>query len=255
MRIARTVAVALGATALMVASGLPAQAEGAFSVTANGASSGTPITNLPQSSTVTLAVSNLPANVGLYAFHCLVPPPGGSPVPTRCDAADGTFAYMPAIPSVQNLSQPIVANAQFVGRNPNPMAGDTGSTNVDCRTQTCAIYTLGAGRESSNPAYITFFPTQFAAASPQVADTMTVKFKNRVLKNGADPVVHYTKADNLVVTLASGITPSLYSARCEIRNGKIRALAKSGTCKVEVTSPGNEKYLPFAGTITFRVKN
>jgi hypothetical protein len=254
MRIARGLAVAIGAIAVTAMSLTPAQAEGEFSVTANGVANRGTITDLPATSPVSLAVTNLPATVGLYAFHCLVPPPGASPVPTRCDSAADALIYIPATGAAQTVTRPIQVNAQFIGSNPNPMSGDSGTTNVDCRAQTCAIYTLGAGRESANPAYVRFFATQFAAVGPQSKDWAVATIRGQVIKNAWEPKVSYSKTSPFVVTLKSGLKASLSSNACQVsKAGSIRALKKKGTCTVTITSSGNDEWAPFARQITFRL--
>ena len=231
-----------------------AYANGGFDVTANGVSNGGTIPNLPPSSTVTLAITDLPSNVGLYAFHCLVPADPRS-APTRCDDGTGTFVYIPATGSVVTTSRPIVINGEFLGKNPNPMSGDPGTTPVNCRVDSCAIYTLGAGRDSTNPAYIRVFNTAFAPVAPRVTDRAVVKLNDRKVRPGRDRFVSYTRTKTLSVTLRSGIKPSLSSKRCSVRKGKIRALAKRGTCTVIITAPGNADYLPLRTKVTFTIRN
>lgn len=254
MKLMRTIAVAAGALALSTATLTPALADGAFDVTANGVANRGTVADLPASSSVALAVSNLPAGVGLYAFHCLVPPPGASPIPTRCDAGAGTLVYIVASTSAQTVTRPIVANAEFIGQNPNPQAGDSGTTNVNCRVDQCAIYTLGAGRDSANPAYIRFFSTQFAAVTPRAKDWGIAMIRGKVIKGDWQPKVSYAKASPFRVTLRSGLRADLQSDACQVSTaGKIRALKKSGTCTVTVTSSGNDEWAPFEREITFRL--
>lgn len=257
MRIARSLAAVAGTlavTALAIAPAQTALAAGEFDVTANGVANRGTISDLPPSSSVSLAVSNLPAGVGLYAFHCLVPPAGGSPVPTRCDAGTGTLVYITATDAPQTVTRPIVANAEFVGRNPNPQAGDTGTTDVNCRVNTCAIYTLGAGRESANPAYIRFFATQFAEVAPRAKDWGVAMIRSKVIKGSWEPKVSYSKASPFTVVMKSGLPAALESDACQVSTeGKIRALKKSGTCTVTITSPGNDEWAPYEREITFRL--
>jgi hypothetical protein len=256
MRIARVAALGAAALAVSATSLTVAQTAGAadFAVTANGVASGGTLADLPASSSVTMAVSSLPANVGLYAFHCLVPPPGASPVPTRCDAGEGTLMYVVAQPAEQTTARPIVTNAEFVGKNPNPQTGDTGTTDVDCRVDMCAIYTLGAGRDSANPAYTTFFFTQFAEVGPQAKDWAVATIRGHVIKGAWQPRVSNAKASPFTVKLKSGLTASLSSDACEVsRKGKIRALKSSGTCTVTITSSGNDEWAPFEREISFRL--
>jgi hypothetical protein len=246
-------AAALAITATSLTAAQVASADG-FSVTANGIANRGTLADLPPSSTVTMAVANLPANVGLYAFHCLVPPPGASPVPTRCDAGEGTLMYVVAQTSPQTTARPITVNAEFVGKNPNPQTGDTGTTDVNCAVDACAIYTLGAGRESANPVYVTTFSTKFAAVSPRDADWAVATVRGQVIKGAWQPRVSNARASNFVVTLKSGLTVSLASDACEVsQKGKIRALKKSGTCTVSITSPGNDQWAPYEREITFRL--
>ena len=248
---------AFGAAALAVTASLLTAAQAAtaadFSVTANGVANGGTVENLQPSSSVTMAVSNLPAGVGLYAFHCLVPPPGASPVPTRCDSGEGSLMYILAATTEQTTTRPLTVNAEFVGSNPNPQGGDTGTTDVNCRVDMCAIYTLGAGRESANPAYVTFFRTAFAAVGPRAKDSAEVKLDNRVVRPGRDRVVSYSKATPFTVTMASGQTASLSSKKCDVRNGEIRALTTKGSCAVKISTPGNDDYRPYQATVTFKI--
>ena len=256
MRIARLAALGAAALAVTATTLTAAQVAGAadFDVTANGTASGGTLADLPATSTVTMAVSNLPANVGLYAFHCLVPPPGASPVPTRCDAGTDTLMYIVAEPEAQTTTPPIQVNAEFVGKNPNPQTGDTGTTDVNCRVDTCAIYTLGAGRESANRAYSKFFSTTFAEVGPQANDWAVAKIRGQVIKGAWEPKVSNAKASPFVVTMKSGLTASLSSDACEVsKSGKIRALKTSGTCTVTITSSGNDEWAPFEREISFRL--
>lgn len=256
MRIARVAALGAAALAVTASTLTAAQVAGAadFDVTANGIASGGTLADLPATSTVTMAVSNLPANVGLYAFHCLVPPPGASPVPTRCDAGEGTLMYVVAQAAEQTTSRPIVTNAEFVGKNPNPQTGDTGTTDVNCRVDMCAIYTLGAGRESANRAYSKFFFTKFAEVGPQANDWAVATIRGQVIKGSWQPKVSNAKASPFIVTLKSGLTASLSSDACEVsKAGKIRALKTSGTCTVTITSSGDDAWAPFEREITFRL--
>lgn len=256
MRIAR--AAALGAAALAVtATTLTAtHVAGAadFDVTANGVSNGQTVAGLPPTSNVELAISGLPAGVGLYALHCLVPPPGASPVPTRCDAGARSLVYVMAANTDRDLIEVIRVNGEFVGSNPNPQTGDTGTTDVNCREDSCAIYTLGAGRDSANPAYGRYFPTTFAKIGPRIKDRATVTLNGKAVKPGRERVVSYSKSTPFSVTLTSGLKPSLTSKRCEVRGGEIRALTDRGSCTVRITSTGDDEYRPLKATVTFKIK-
>jgi hypothetical protein len=246
-------AAVLAVTATSLTAAQVASADG-FSVTANGIANRGTLADLPPSSSVAMAVSNLPANVGIYAFHCLVPPPGALPVPTRCDASEGTLMYVVAAVTAQTTTRPIVVNAEFLGKNPNPQAGDDGTTAVDCRRDMCAIYTLGAGAQSVNPAYITTFNTSFAEVGPRAKDWAVAKIRGQVIKRAWQPRVSNARASDFVVTLKSGLTVSLASDACEVsQTGKIRALKKSGTCTVTITSPGDDRWAPYEREISFRL--
>jgi hypothetical protein len=253
MKMAALGAAALAITATSLTAAQVASADG-FSVTANGIANRGTLADLPPSSSVVMAVSNLPADVGIYAFHCLVPPPGGSPVPTRCDAGEGTLMYVVAATTPQTTTRPIVVNAEFLGKNPNDRSGDSGTTAVDCRTDTCAIYTLGAGRESANQVYINTFRTSFADVGPRAQDWAVAEIRGKIIKGAWQPRVSNARASNFVVTLKSGLTVSLASDACEVsQTGKIRALKKSGTCTVTITSSGDDQWAPYEREITFRL--
>jgi hypothetical protein len=161
--------------------------------------------------------------------------------------------YLVAQPAAQTVTRPITVNAEFVGKNPNDRAGDAGSTDVNCRVDICGIYTLGAGEESANPAYVSFFATSFAQAVPRMKDSAVVKLDNRVVRPGRDRTIRYGEAVPFSVTLASGLTAALFSKKCDVRNGEIRALTRKGACAVQITSSGNEQYRPFRATVTFKI--
>lgn len=252
MRLAGFGAAALAVTASLLTAAQAATADD-FTATVNGVANGGRIDGLPPSSTLTLGVNNLPAGVGLYAFHCLVPPRGGSPVPTRCDAGDGSLVYILAATSPQTTTRPLTVNAEFEGKNPNPQGGDTGTTNVNCRVDMCAIYTLGAGGQSANPAYVNLFFTGFAAVGPRAKDSAVVKLDNRVVRPGRERVVSYSKATPFTVTMASGQSATLESKKCDVRGGEIRALTPKGSCAVRISTPGNDGYRPYRATVTFKI--
>lgn len=256
MRIARVAALVAAALAVVATTLTAAQVAAAndFSVTANGVPNRGTLSDLPASSQVSLAVSNLPAGVGLYAFHCLVPPPGASPVPTRCDAGAGTLIYIVASAEAQTTVRPLTTNAEFLGKNPNEMSPDKDTTQVNCRVDACAIYTLGAGRESANPAYVRFFSTKFAAAAPRNKDWAVATVRGQIIKGAWQPRVSNAKASPFTVTLKSGLAASLSSDACEVsREGRIRALGASGTCTVTITSSGNDEWAPFERELVFRL--
>lgn len=255
MRIARIAALGAATLAVTAASLTATQAAGAadFAVTANGVANGQPVTNLPQSSNVDLAISNLPAGVGLYALHCLVPAPGASPVPNRCDTSAGSFVYVVAAGQDRDLVEFIRVNAEFTGSNPNPQTGDSGTTDVDCRVDNCAIYTLGAGAASSNPAYVRSFPTEFAPVGQRMKDRAVVSLNGKVVKPGRERAVSYFQPKMLDVTLKSGVEASLTSKKCSVQGGEIRALTRKGSCTVRITSPGNDEYRPLKATVTFKI--
>lgn len=252
--IARAAASAAVLSLVIAPAGMALAAGTAFDVTVAGVANRGTVTNLPATSEQPVDIANLPAGVGLYLLHCARPTNPMAP-PTRCDAGAGSLVYVVATGELRPaLRETLRVNAAFEGKNPNPTTGDTGSTAIDCRSQACAIYTLGAGRESANPAYIRVFMTQFSTAGTK-PDSMTVYLKNRAIKQANQFVVHYKKADRFRVTLQSGLSPELTSDNCRIADGTIRALKKTGTCKVTVTSPGDATYAPFTGSITFKLRN
>ena len=253
MKFTRGLITVVGAAALVATGGAVAHAEGDFAVTADGVSSFGTLADLPQTSQVSLGVSNLPSGVGLYAFHCLVPPLGANPTPTRCDESTGSLVYIPAA-GEQSVTVPITANAQFQGKDPNPYSQDPGTTDVNCREDMCAIYTLGAGQASTDPTYVQVFFTQFAAVDPSSDDRVRATVRGQVVKGTWRPKAFYSKYSNYEVSLRSGETPSLSSDSCDVtRDGKIRALKTSGTCTVTITSPGNAEYGPAERQIEFRL--
>ena len=253
-------AVAVAAAGLLGAG--PASAADAYNATIAGQRGFTPLVNLVQSSTLTVDVQNLPAGVGLYALHCKVPADPRQ-APTVCDQSQGAAAYLPATGEARaTATLPIKVNAEFWGTNPNPASGVVTGESVDCRVSTgdprsttCAVYVLGAGRDSANPAYLRVFPTVFQPAKATRAnDVATITLDGKALTRGAKPTLRQDKAVPFSVSLKSGLTPSVSADNCAIKDGAITALKAQGTCIVRITSTGGTNYKPLVKTQVFLLK-
>jgi hypothetical protein len=237
------------AVGLAVLSATPALAASQFNATIAGqqGTGRSPLVNLPQSSTQTIDVTNLPANVGLYALNCVLPTDPRQ-APTLCDSSPTGLAYLTAVPTDRATVQiPLQVNAEFYGTNPNPTAGASTAGPVDCRATACAVYVLGAGKESVNPAYIRVWPTQFLPVNAQrKTDVATVKIGNMTISpanKGRKPVITTTPVP-FSVTLASGLTATVSSTDCTIGKGTIAAITPRGACHVLITSTGGQNYKP-----------
>ena len=231
---------------------VPAQAEGAFNATVAGANSMTPLVALETSSVQPVAVTNLPANVGLYGLHCAVPMNPRS-APTLCDSSTDSLVYIPATAADRaSVAAKIKVNGEFYGTNPNPQSGTSANKSVDCRVEVapgmgaCAVYILGAGRESANPTYLRVFPTVFKSVR---ADRKTDKVKVR-------PKTRSTLTQDgrsFSARTRSGLTPSITSDNCSVRDGKITALADSGTCTITIVTTGGRNFKPLVATRSFKL--
>lgn len=260
----RSVRVAVAGATVALLGGLvaaPASAADAYNATVAGQRGFTPLVNLVQSSTLTVDVVNLPAGVGLYALHCKVPTDPRS-APTVCDESPGAAAYLPSADAARaTASLPIKVNAEFFGTNPNPSTGVVTGESVDCRADTgnprattCAVYVLGAGRESANPAYLRIFPTVFKPLTAQRSnDAATITLDGAVVKRGATPKLGVNDKVPFTVALKSGLTPSVSANNCTIADGTITALKSQGTCVVRITSTGGTVFKPLVKTQVFRL--
>lgn len=249
------VSAALG---VALAASTPAMAAAPYNATIAGqpGSGRSPLVNLAQSSTQTIDVSNLPANVGLYALHCVLPTDPRQ-APTQCDDSATGLAYLTATPSDRPTVQiPIKVNAEFYGTNPNPTTSGSASGPVDCRVSSCAVYVLGAGKESANPQYIRVWPTVFTPVTgTRKADVATVTIGGRTISpanSGAKPTISTTPV-TFSVSLASGLTPTVSSQDCAVTAGRIAAITPSGTCTVLITSTGGKYVLPIVTTQVIRL--
>jgi hypothetical protein len=238
---------------LTLIAGTPAHAATPYSATIAGepGSGRAPLVNLVQSSTQTIDVANLPANVGLYALHCVLPSDPRQ-APTQCDDSATGLAYLTATSADRPAVQiPIKVNAEFYGTNPNPTVSGNAAGPVNCRMSACAVYVLGAGKESANPQYIRVWPTQFTAiTTPRKADTAAVTIGKTTVSpanSGRRPTIS-TKPVKFSVRLASGLTPTLSSQDCSLTSGTIAAISASGTCTVQITSTGGKYFLPIITT-------
>ena len=208
-----------------------------------------PLTALAQSSTQVIDVVNLPANVGLYALNCALPADPRQ-APTQCDESADSLVYVPAIGADRpTLQVPIRVHAEFTGINPNPQAGPSVPAAVDCRATACAVYVLGAGRESANPAYIRVWPTKFSPLTKdRVADRATVTIDGTVVsQKGKKPSIG-AKPVSFSVKTASGLAATVTGTNCSVKDGQLTALAASGACVLRITTTGGTSYRPLSQT-------
>ena len=253
----KVLAAAAAAVALVaVTAGTATAASAPFNATIAGVqgTGRTPLVALAQSSTQTIDVTNLPANVGMYALHCALPADPRQ-APTQCDESASALVYVPAAAVDRaTLQVPIRVNAEFTGINPNPQAGDSAATPVDCRAVACAVYVLGAGRESANPAYIRVWPTKFSPlVKPRKADRATVTIGGTVVgAKGRKPVVS-TKPVSFAVTTVSGLTPTVTGTNCAVKDGTLTALAPTGACVLRITTTGGTVYKPLQQTQVVKI--
>ncbi len=246
--VAATAALAL----VWATSAVPAQAAGAFNATVAGAKNMTPLVALETSSVQPIEITNLPANVGIYALNCAVPANPRS-APTLCDSSPESLVYIPATTVARDsVSAKIKVNGEFYGTNPNPQTGASTNQSVDCRAAVapgmgaCAVYILGAGRESANPTYLRVFPTVFKSVKPdRKTDSITVtpKENSTITQAGQD----------FSATTVSGLTPSITGDNCSVRDGKITALVATGTCTLTITTTGGRNFKPLVTTATYKL--
>lgn len=256
------IAAAAGAAALLgTLITAPAQAADPFNATINGQRNFTPLVNLASSSNLTVDAVNLPANVGLYALNCEVPANPRS-APTNCDSAAGSLAYVPPTPAARAaVPLPIKVNAEFFGTNPNPQTGASTYNLVDCRkpgatpqATTCAVYVLGAGRESANPTYLRIWPTVFTPlAKERKGDTMTVTVAGNVVKRNSTVSIKAGAPTPMTVKLASGLPATVSSTTCAITDTTIAPLGDATTCSVIMTSNGGKNVKPFKRVQVFNI--
>jgi hypothetical protein len=233
-------------------SAVPAQAAGAFNATVAGAKNMTPLVALETSSVQPIEITNLPANVGIYALNCAVPANPRS-APTLCDSSPDSLVYIPATTvDRESVSAKIKVNGEFYGTNPNPQTGASTNQPVDCRAAVapgmgaCAVYILGAGRESANPTYLRVFPTVFKPVkSDRKTDSVTVTPKENSTITQAGQA--------FTATTLSGLTPSITGDNCSVRDGKITALAATGTCTLTITTTGGRNFKPLVTTKTYKL--
>jgi hypothetical protein len=238
----------------------PAYAAGGYNATVAGQQNFTPLVNLATSSVQPVAVVNLPANVGLYGMHCKVPADPRQ-APTLCDMSADAIRYLPAAGTeTASTSFPLKVNGEFYGMNPNPTV-QSAPASVDCRvptgnprSTTCAVYILGAGKESANPAYMRIFPTMFSPVRPdRKTDLAAVSLDGNLALRREQPKLTQGAAVPFSVKLKSGLTPSLLSDNCSVTGGKITALKSTGTCTVTITSTGGRNYKPIVQNRVFQL--
>lgn len=246
--VAATAALAI----VLATSAVPAQAAGTFNATVAGAKNMTPLVALETSSVQPIEITNLPANVGMYALNCAIPANPRS-APTLCDSSADSLVYIPATTADRDsVSAKIKVNGEFYGTNPNPQAGTSVKASVDCRAAVapgmgaCAVYLLGAGRDSANPTYLRVFPTVFKPVkSDRKTDAVTVTPKENSTITQAGQA--------FTATTVSGLTPSITGDNCSVRDGKITALVASGTCTLTITTTGGRNFKPLVTTKTYNL--
>lgn len=248
------IASATGIVLIGAALGSTATAAGAYNVTIAGFTNMTPLVTLATSSSQPIVATNIPANVGIYALHCAVPANPRS-APTLCDNSIDSAVYVPATSAARDsVNAQIEVNGEFYGTNPNPQSGATAPGAVDCRATTgtgasaCAIYILGAGRESANQAYMRVFPTKF---SPVKADR---KSDSITVTPNAGSIVSQTPSAFSAKT-ASGLKPIMVSSTCSFSDNdtRIAGIANSGTCEVTMWTTGGKNFKPMVETVNFKL--
>ena len=173
--------------------------------------------------------------------------------PTLCDSSTDSLVYIPATAADRaSVAAKIKVNGEFYGTNPNPQTGTSANQSVDCRAEAapglgaCAVYILGAGRESANPNYLRVFPTVFKSVRTD-RKTDKVKFRpksgSKITQNGRA----------FSATTRSGVTPSITADNCSVRDGKITALADTGTCTLTIVTTGGRNFKPLVTTRTFKL--
>ena len=261
LKAAAVFAAAAGALALCALASPAVAADGVYNATVAGQRNYSPLVNLAPSSTQQVAVVNVPANVGLYALHCKVPADPRS-APTLCDSSADSLAYLTATPDARaTASIPFKLNAEFFGTDPNPTAGASAGESVDCRvatgnprSTTCAVYVLGAGRESANPAYMRIFPTVFSPVKANRAtDVAMISLAGSAVTKGATPKLSAAGPVSMAVTLKSGLKPTLSSDNCSVTATTITALKSTGACTVRIVSTGGANTKPLVTTQVFRL--
>lgn len=245
-----TVAVLIGTTLSTTAS-----AAGNYNTTVAGFNNMTPLVALASSSVQPVVATNLPANVGIYALHCAVPANPRS-APTLCDNSVGSATYIPATAAARDsVNATIKLNGEFYGTNPNPQSGATAPASVDCRATTapgataCAVYILGAGRESANPQYMRVFPTVFSPVKANRAnDSVTVTPKAGSTLTST-PVA-------FKATTESGLKPTITSTGCTLSENdtRVQATATTGTCEILVTTTGGKNFKPLVQKIVYEIR-
>ena len=266
-------AVAIGALALGALASPAIAADAVYNATIAGQRNYTSLVNLAPSSMQRVDVVNLPANVGLYALHCKVPADPRS-APTLCGSSIDSLAYLAATPDARaTVGIPFKLNGEFFGTDPNPTAGASVGESVDCRVDTgnprsttCAVYVLGAGRDSANPAYMRIFPTVFSPVkADRATDVATIKLVSRVVAKGSTPKVSAAAPVAMEVTLSSGLKPTiLTSDQCSVLSPtmiaalsadqiQFAALQPFGTCTVRIVSTGGANTKPLVTTQVFRL--
>lgn len=254
----KLVLAAASATAVIAVAAPAGAAAGPFNATVAGvAGSGrVPLVNLAQSSTQTVQVANLPAGVGLYALHCALPADPRQ-APTQCDESPAALVYVPAAGADRaSVDVPVKVNAEFYGINPNPQAGSTAGASVDCRQTACAVYVLGAGRESANPAYIRVWPTKFSPLTKaRKDDAVTITLGDTVVAPSATkrkPVIT-TKPVAIAVRTSSGLVPTITGVNCAVKDGKLTALGSTGSCVLRIATTGGNVFKPLVVTQVVKI--
>jgi hypothetical protein len=262
-RFARIAGAAAGLAVIGALAASPAGAAAGYDVTVAGQRQFTPLMNLASSSRQVIDVVNLPSGVGLYALHCKVPDDPRSQ-PTLCDLSTEAFGYLTASNAERaSASMTIKVNGEFYGMDPNPTSGSSPSASVDCRESTgdprataCAVYILGAGKDSANPAYLRVFPTVFLPVkAARAADRARIELDGKLVRRGTKPRLAADTTVPLAVSLKSGLTASLSSDNCrvDVTRGTITALKSAGTCTLLMTSTGGRNYEPLVSRQVFRL--
>ncbi len=234
---------------------IPAQAAD-YSVTVSRVPAGSALVKLAPSSRQFIIVKNLAPNVSLRMFHCKTPERPAQ-TPKLCDTSVGARSELEGDPAGRVSSQvSIRINGEFFGMNPAVAvpAPPTKSQLVNCRKDSCTLYVLATGPDTGNSAFSRTWPTEFTSVGAhRKTDRATITLGGGIL-TGPPPALVVNTPTSFVVTMKSGLEPTLSSDKCSVsKAGTITALESAGTCTVLLTTTGGAKYKPFVATQAFQL--
>lgn len=209
----------------------------------------TPTAGLRSGDNVTVTVSGLSGNLGVYVSVCKAAA-GPMDVPSICDQASTQWVTS-GTPGSATSPVSITVQSSFDGKA-SPSAPT--ATTVNCLAESCVVYARGDHNNRGDYSLIRVVPLAFAAGGRvRTADSATASYGTTTLQPNQAGRLDYRTPVYLRVATKSGAKATLSSLTpdCAVNGQVVTALKGVGVCAIAATTRGNNTYAPLSVNFPF----